>query len=352
MAIFDMEAIFKDTFNLPNSFLKYRNIGSKYAESVEIGMPYMIMYESISPTLNRAVYFEFTESNNNYIFNTHDFLRSQGERPLHYHNFYELTIVLSGELTLQIENESINYKPGDCCICNKNIRHKEIIDSEYEIVLFMLTEDYLRDLLNGDLKFDSKGMPIKRDTLFYKLFRDNEKNHFFDAKEYIDFRINKDFDGNDFFKLLNSMIMTIRDSSAGKSYLMRAYFCEFFEMLENKSLFDVKVNWAKLTNEDNILYNVGEYLEKNAGKISVPQLEAKLGYNGDYINRVIKKRTGKTLSEFARDYLLELAANKLDETNDSIGDICLSLGYSNRSFFNKIFIKKYGLSPSEYRKRC
>ena len=42
---------------------------------------------------------------------------------------------------------------------------------------------------------------------------------------------------------------------------------------------------------------------------------------------------------------------KLDETNDSIGNICLSLGYSNRSFFNKIFINKYGLSPSEYRKK-
>ena len=346
--------IFTETFSISNTFLTYKNWGSKYSESVEIGMPYMILYESINRSNNQALYSEFTETNQNIINNSYEYMLSYSPRPLHYHNFYELTIVLSGELTLQIENECRTYHPGDCCICNKNIRHKEIAEMEnanYEIVLFMLTEEYLKSLLEGDLVYDTSGNHTARNTFFYKLFKDNAKNHFFDAKEYIEFRINHDFDSNDYFKLLNDMILTIRSSRAGKSYQMKAFFCQFIEMLEDKNRFDININWAKLSNEDVILYKVGNILQDNPVNFNNAFLEQELGYNADYINRIIKRRTGVTLSEFCRNYLLELAAVRLENTSDKITDICNDLGYSNRSFFNKLFLDKYGLTPSEYRKR-
>lgn len=346
----DNNNILDSTFSMPNSFLRYRNWGSKYSESVEIDMPYMILYESISKEKNRAIYFEFTEANQNSYYNDFSFIATNGERPLHYHNFYELTIVLSGKLDLQIENEVRSYYPGDCCICNKNIRHKEITDGEYEIVLLMLTEDYLKTMLDGDYVFDKHGNKTHRNTFFYRLFQDNEKNHFFDAKEYIEFTINNDHDSSTYFELLNNMVLRIRDNFAGKSYQMQAYLCSFIDMLEDSALFQINTNWAKLSNDDMILFKVAELLENNPHRISVQFIEEKVGYNGDYINRIIKRRTGKTLSLFCRDYILEIATDELKNTDKSISEICENLGYTNRNFFNKIFTETYGVTPYQYRK--
>ena len=340
--------ILDSTFTMPNSFLRYRNWGNKYSESVEIDMPYMIMYQSISKKNNRVVVLEFTEASNTSLYNDFSFIDT--EKPLHYHNFYELTVVLSGELRIQIENDIRTYHTGDCCICNKNIRHKEITDGEYEIVLFMLTEDYLKTMLDGDYVFDKHGNKIHRNTFFYRLFQDNEKNHFFDAKEYIEFIIKDDHDSSSYFELLNNIILKIRDNFAGKSYQMQAYLCSFIDMLEDSALFQINTNWAKLSNDDMILFKVAELLENNPHRISASFIEENVGYNGDYINRIIKRRTGKTLSLFCRDYILEIATDALKNTDKSISEICENLGYTNRNFFNKIFEETYGVTPYQYRK--
>ncbi|MBE5977118.1 MAG: AraC family transcriptional regulator [Paenibacillaceae bacterium] len=37
------------------------------------------------------------------------------------------------------------------------------------------------------------------------------------------------------------------------------------------------------------------------------------------------------------------------ETDMKIGEICETLGYSNRNFFNKLFAEEYSITPSKYR---
>ena len=78
-------------------------------------------------------------------------------------------------------------------------------------------------------------------------------------------------------------------------------------------------------------------------------MEKKLNYNSDYINRVIKKYTGQTLSDYSRAFLLKEAAELLKNTDKRVGEICEELGYTNRSHFNRLFIERYGMPPAEYR---
>lgn len=79
------------------------------------------------------------------------------------------------------------------------------------------------------------------------------------------------------------------------------------------------------------------------------ELSQALGYSADYINRIIKKLTGHTLVEYNQKIVLQIAADYLKTTNININEICGKLGYTNRSFFNKIFKDQYGVSPSKYR---
>lgn len=334
------------------TFLTFHNTGSSISEYLEINMPYMILYESNNASQKRMKAIEFTESSKYYFTPSTEELEEFAFRPLHIHNFYELTIVLSGEIRIQIEDDSHIYHSGDCCLCNKNTRHKEFYDTDFEIVLFMFQEEYIRVLLEQNILYDNNGHPYSYNSFFYHLFAQNDKNPFYDSKEYIDFILKHEVSPEPMLKLVNTMIMEINNSVSGKHFLMMGFFCRFIYMIENDEVYDIQIHHAKLSCDEQLLYQVATILEKCHGQIDRKTLEETVHYSNDHINRVIRKKTGKTLSEYKKGFLLKEVADLLKSTDKNIEEICQEFGYSNRTYFNKCFKEAYGMTPSEYRKSC
>ena len=68
-------------------------------------------------------------------------------------------------------------------------------------------------------------------------------------------------------------------------------------------------------------------------------------------SRFFKLRTGKTLSEYIVDIRLGHAARLLLDTNDSVSEICWNCGFNTLSNFNRLFRKRKGCSPTEFREK-
>ena len=66
-------------------------------------------------------------------------------------------------------------------------------------------------------------------------------------------------------------------------------------------------------------------------------------------SRQFKRHAGKTFSEFVSDLRLQSARRELAETDRSVLEIAVSCGFSEVSFFNRIFRRTLHCSPSEYR---
>jgi AraC-like DNA-binding protein len=66
-------------------------------------------------------------------------------------------------------------------------------------------------------------------------------------------------------------------------------------------------------------------------------------------SRFFKLRTGKTLSDYIIDIRLGYAVRQLVDTTNSIAEVCYDCGFNNLSNFNRIFKKKKGCSPKEFR---
>lgn len=65
--------------------------------------------------------------------------------------------------------------------------------------------------------------------------------------------------------------------------------------------------------------------------------------------RKFKKISGRTPSEFIKEYRFEYAARLLTTTNLTVQEIMYRVGISNKSYFYREFQKKYGLKPKEFR---
>jgi YesN/AraC family two-component response regulator len=74
-----------------------------------------------------------------------------------------------------------------------------------------------------------------------------------------------------------------------------------------------------------------------------------LGVNPSYLSTVFKKETGHTLTEYVTGKRIEYAVFLLNTTKMQIQTIAQYCGIPDICYFTKLFKKKIGQSPSEYR---
>ncbi len=86
-------------------------------------------------------------------------------------------------------------------------------------------------------------------------------------------------------------------------------------------------------------------------ELSVEDLAARVHFNPDYLSRVFKKETGRTVSEYIMEYRCALAGELLKNTDLSVTMIASRSGYPNYAYFTRIFKKYSGCTPREYRKK-
>jgi len=76
------------------------------------------------------------------------------------------------------------------------------------------------------------------------------------------------------------------------------------------------------------------------------------GISRSTLFRLFQQYVGCTPVQFMNDIRLAKAAAALKGGRSSIADIAEECGFSQQSYFTGCFRKKYGMSPSEYRKKC
>jgi len=75
----------------------------------------------------------------------------------------------------------------------------------------------------------------------------------------------------------------------------------------------------------------------------------KLNMSSNYLSDLLKKETGKSIKEHIDSYIIRKAKNILLNSNNSISEIAYGLGFEYPQSFTRMFKKKTGKSPNEYR---
>lgn len=108
------------------------------------------------------------------------------------------------------------------------------------------------------------------------------------------------------------------------------------------------VNSDILMKFDNLLRNY--YEQKSQMKSGLPTVQYcadKLCMSSNYFGDLIKKTTGETASFYIRQFITQIAKNKLAEGN-SVAQVAYELGFEYPQHLSRMFKKQTGMTPSEY----
>lgn len=93
-----------------------------------------------------------------------------------------------------------------------------------------------------------------------------------------------------------------------------------------------------------------KYISDNYSKdFSIDDLCSELNINKCYFCCLFKKETGQTFVNYLNNYKIEKSKELLTNTNASLLDIALSVGFNNQSYYSTVFKKLTNQTPIKYR---
>lgn len=92
------------------------------------------------------------------------------------------------------------------------------------------------------------------------------------------------------------------------------------------------------------------FLEENHRReIRLAELAAVCGRSVSATVRMFRSALGVSPMEYLLEMRLEKAAEKLSLSDDKIGEVAMETGFSDANYFSKMFSRRYGMPPREYR---
>ncbi|MBE6884886.1 MAG: helix-turn-helix domain-containing protein [Ruminococcaceae bacterium] len=103
---------------------------------------------------------------------------------------------------------------------------------------------------------------------------------------------------------------------------------------------------------DPLIENLKAYVEANLEyKVDLSMLAQIFHYNEKYLGRLFKKKTGMSFSQYINLRRLNYGQMLLKESSDPVIAISTQSGFNNVTYFNRMFKKHFGVTPTEYRQQ-
>jgi AraC-like DNA-binding protein len=135
----------------------------------------------------------------------------------------------------------------------------------------------------------------------------------------------------------------------GYELLIKSMLFQFFFVLNNRcrNLTQPQKNRKALDRMKLVLKHVENHY---AEKITIAGISDVAGFSESHFMRYFRDTMGTSFIDYLKDYRLAMAARLLSASDASILEIAEDVGFESLSYFNRAFKKRYGMTPTQYRK--
>ncbi|GKX31477.1 AraC family transcriptional regulator [Vallitalea longa] len=263
----------------------------------------------------------------------------------HLHDGIEIAYVVEGTGFHRINDQLIEVTKGDLFIINSHTPHefcynKKVKYSPLIIYNCLFKDNFIDDKLNGKNNLSY----FRNNYLLKELFPDNHPNEIIRVAE----------DGNsNIEEIFDKMLREYLTGEPGYVQMLRVYIVELLVIIFR--LYKYKEEPKNYVDEKNknIISRVINYIEINYScHITLTNMAKTYGYTPDYFSKLFKKTVGISLINYVQKIRIKEACKLLKSPNDyKVIEIANKVGYKDIKFFNYIFKKIVGMTPSKYRKK-
>ena len=91
------------------------------------------------------------------------------------------------------------------------------------------------------------------------------------------------------------------------------------------------------------------YIQEHYLTVTLDDLSREFFLSKPYLSKYIKEKSGLTFGENVKKIRLKKASTLLKNGNMRIERVAEAAGYQNLEHFNRLFKKKFGMTPAQYR---
>jgi AraC-like DNA-binding protein len=242
--------------------------------------------------------------------------------PLHKHRYYELTFIISGEVFWELPDisDSIHLTGDMSAIIQPAAFFWIVVDPEG-------AADSESSLLKkGDIAVIETALRTAGNSTCRM--------------------------GAEIRSLLEMLLDAIYNLRSGdRSTLTAAYIRNLVSAIILKSSENFSRHTSGKEQLDSEIQQAVVFMEKNINlNISVAEIAERTGLSPASFSKHFKKSKGITPAQYFSRMKCNKARDMLVETDNSITEICFSLGFSSTQYFANVFRKYTGMSPEQYRK--
>ncbi|MDC3416857.1 AraC family transcriptional regulator [Aquibacillus salsiterrae] len=114
-------------------------------------------------------------------------------------------------------------------------------------------------------------------------------------------------------------------------------------------LYTEKINASQNSRTNHVVNQMITMFKKTENKrLKSTDIAKELGMNYTYLSTLFKQQTGKTITQFQNELLMEKAIDLFKKSDRNVSEVSEALGFSNPYYFSRVFKKVTGVSPSNY----
>lgn len=250
----------------------------------------------------------------------------------HLHSAVEIYRILSGECCMTVGSETLHCKSGDFILILPNVLHSFYLSGSSDCTFIhvhfnpsMFTHIILED--NGVCTTSLMHALLFSSRFYYRFSKDLTLDNTLD----------------ELIRLHSSPAIQFSDAAVNVLLITLMLY------LLNRNAAD---HPAASPRQNSYVAFTLNYIEKNyMNKIKQEDIASQLQISVRYLSRLFKKYMGIPPSSYISIYRINRSIELMQETDLTLTEIALAVGFSNAQHYSKTFISIINEPPSQYRKR-
>lgn len=254
--------------------------------------------------------------------------------PRHTHNYIEVIYMCSGSTHHVIDGKDVFLQEGEVLLLNQKAVQEIYPAGMDDVAVNFIV---LPEFFDCGLKMMGEEKNLLRDFVIDCLKGENG------AAGYIHFKV---ADILPIQNLLENLIWSIWHRQPNKRSINQITMGLLFLQLMN---YTDRMETGFGNRQQGVMISVLGYVEEHYRDGELSELAGLLHCDFYWLSREIKKITGRNYTDLVQEKRLNQAIYLLENTNMSVMEIGMSVGYENVSYFHRIFQRRFGVTPRRYR---